>query len=72
MQVEKIEEFFGVIDFEEDGDIFDDQRKDQFDLDIVGVFRNVVYFFDDCLFDVDFRQFDFFYFIVFLDQIVYC
>lgn len=72
MQVEKIEEFFGVIDFEEDRDIFDDQRKDQFDLDIVGVFRNVVYFFDDRLFDVDFRQFDFFYFIVFLDQIVYC
>lgn len=72
MQVEKIEEFFGVIDFEEDGDIFDDQRKDQFDLDIVGVFRNVVYFFDDRLVDVDFRQFDFFYFIVFLDQIVYC
>lgn len=68
MQVEKTEEFLGVIDLEEDGDTPDDQREDQSDPDVVRALRNVVHLLDDRPADVDPCQFNLLHLTALPDQ----
>lgn len=72
MQVEKTEEFLGVIDLEEDGDTPDDQGEDQSDPNIVGALWNVVHLLDDRPPDVDSRQFDLLHLTALPDQTAHC
>lgn len=72
MQVEKTEEFLGVIDLEEDGDTPDDQGEDQSNPNIVGALWNVVHLLDDRPPDVDPRQFDFLHLTALPDQTAHC
>lgn len=72
MQVEKTEEFLGVIDLEEDGDTPDDQREDQSDPDVVRALRNVVHLLDDRPANVDPRQFNLLHLAALPDQTAHC